>query len=458
MNEIIVNEVDLVRARESREALLGALDSKRPTAWSVYGYPSDLKFSDYLSAYTRGGAGHGAIHRLLDACWDGEFRIKSQSSDKELPAEKQIKAALKKIRARQKLRDLDRRQMIGRFSAMIYRVRDGKNLIDPMGSASELVDIVAVDESQIKVEQWDSNPASERYMQPVMWQYRARSPSTGDTQGQPDEWQDVHWSRVQVFAEGVAGPNFFEGVPLLRAGFNSLVDLEKIQGGSAEGYLKNASRTLVFEYAKDTQVQAMEATGGQSVREAHNEMVKSVNRNIDSAIAVKGGTASALQTNFPTPKEAWEVAAQTFAASVQIPSTILFGQQTGRLASNEDRKDFNDRIASRRSNELTPMLEEFVSRMQAAGIFPVGEFEIEWPPLGVPSEGERIDLMDKLAKATKTLADAGFTQPLVDINEIRRAGGYEDIVLTPFDPAGDQSGGMAGDAIEPDDDENMPKA
>lgn len=439
---------------------MGALDSKRPTAWSIYGYPDSPSYQQLLSAYSRGGAGFGAVRRLLDGCWVDGIRIKSPGSDKESATENQIKAVFKKIRAWRKLRDFDRRQMIGRYAAMIYRVRDGKTLKDPMESASELVDLVPVDESQIKVTQWDSDTASERYAMPVMWQYRARTPSAGDTQGQPDDWQDVHWTRVQVFAEGVAGANFFEGHSLLEPGFNSLVDLEKIQGGSAEGYLKNSSRTLVFEYDKDAQVQAMGGAGGQSVRDAHNEMVKSINRNTDAAIAVKGGTASALQTSFPTPKEAFEIAAQSFAASVQMPYTILFGQQTGRLASDQDRKDFNERIASRRHNELTPMLEEFVARMQAVGIFPSGEFEIEWPPLGVPTEGERIDVVGKMTSAVKTAFDAGFVQPIFDINEIRRAGGYEEVALLTAGLVSDAIGSGAGDSVETDDtaSDDMPRA
>ena len=224
-DQITVNEVDLIRARESRESLMHSIDAKRPTAWRVYGYPESLTFEHYLTAYTRTGAGQGAIHRLRDHCWADGIRIKSPSSDDESTWEKTVSAQLKKIRAWAKLRDFDRRQMIGRFAALIYRVRDGKRLSEPMERARELVDIVPVDESQIKVVQWDSDPASDRYMQPMVWQYRARSPSSTNTQGQPDEWQDVHWTRVQVFAEGVAGPNFFEGRPLLGPGFNALVDM-----------------------------------------------------------------------------------------------------------------------------------------------------------------------------------------------------------------------------------------
>ena len=112
MNQLTVNEADIIRAREA--LLSGSLDAKRPTAWAVYGYPDHVSFDQYRTAYERTGAGRGAVHRLLDGCWADGIRIKSPASDKESATEKQIKAAMKRVRGWAKLRDLDRRQMIGR--------------------------------------------------------------------------------------------------------------------------------------------------------------------------------------------------------------------------------------------------------------------------------------------------------------------------------------------------------
>lgn len=41
-------------------------------------------------------------------------------------------------------------------------------------------------------------------------------------------------------------------------------------------------------------------------------------------------------------------------------------QQTGRLASDEDKSDFANRCASRQEVELTPMIEELVRCLQAS--------------------------------------------------------------------------------------------
>ena len=425
MNQIIINEYDLQLAREAA-AGFGSLDTKRPTAWSQYGYATNPTFSEMLQAYERHPAAHGAVHRLLDKCWQSLPRIKSPTSDEETPWEQRVNAVLRSVSAWAKLRDLDRRNMVGRYAALIYRVADGKSLREPMDRASRLVDLVPLYEDQLRVTMWESDTTSASYGQPLMYQYQSRRVTTGDNQGQPIEWADVHPSRVQILAEGSVG-DMFDGVPMLRAGFNSLVDLEKISGGSGESFLKNSARTLVFQYDRDTAVQAIGENGERvSVRQAHEEQARALNRNQDSSIVMQGGTASTLQTSTHDPKPSFEVAANLFAASVRIPFVILFGQQTGRLASDEDKADFAARAKSRQANELTPMIEQFIRRMQAAGIIEPGEFEIEWPDVAAPSDKEKVELLKAYTAAMREAFAAGV-QGLFEADELRRVVGFEPL-------------------------------
>lgn len=424
MNQIIINEYDLQLAREA-VAGFGSLDTKRPTAWQQYGYSTNPTFAEMLQAYERHPAAHGAVHRLLDKCWQELPRIKSPASDQETPWEQRVNAVLKSVSAWAKLRDFDRRNMIGRYAALIYRVADGKALREPLDRAAWLVDLVPVYEDQITVTRWDADQESQTYGQPLMYQFKARRVTNGD-QGQPVEQVDVHPSRVQILADGSVG-DMFDGVPLLRAGFNALVDLEKISGGSAESYLKNSARTLVFQYDKDTAVQAIGENGETtSVRQAHEEQARSLNRNQDASIVMQGGTASTLQTTTHDPKPSFEVAANLFAASVRLPFSILFGQQTGRLASDEDKADYAARAKARQQNELTPMLEQFVRRMQAAGIIEAGEFEVEWPDVAAPSEDEKVKRLKDYTTAMREAFAAGI-QGLFDADELRRVVGFEPL-------------------------------
>lgn len=423
--DLITNTYDLQRAREAL-AGFGSLDAKRPTAWAQYGYAVNPTFADMLQAYERHPAAHGAVHRLLDKCWQELPRIKSPASDEVTPWEQRVNAVLRSTQAWAKLRDLDRRNMVGRYAAIIYRVADGKALREPLERASRLVDLVPLYEDHLRVTMWDSDTTSQSYGQPLMFQYQSRRVQTGDTQGQPIEWADVHPSRVQILAEGSVG-DMFDGVPLLRAGFNALVDIEKISGGSAESYLKNSARTLVFQYDRDTVPQVIGENGERvSVRQAHEEQARALNRNQDSSIVMQGGTASTLQTATHDPKPSFEVAANLFAASVRLPFTVLFGQQTGRLASDEDKADYAARAKSRQANELTPMLEQFIRRMQAAGIIEAGEFAIEWPPLDAPGDKDRLEILKAMTSAMREAFGAGV-QGLFEVDELRRAAGYESL-------------------------------
>lgn len=435
MITVNTTDLDIIRARQ---ALAGyGIDGKRPTAWDQYGWPAAVTFDQLLTAYERTGAGTGAVHRLLDKCWQALPRVKRPDSDAVTPWETKTAEVLAAVSAWAKLRDTDRRNMVGRFSAVVYRMRDGKTWDQPLERATELVDLLPLYESQIKVAGWYEDQTADNYGQPAMFSIRTKPPGNGDTMARPESWIDVHPSRVQILAEGSVG-DMFDGVPLLRAGYNALVDLEKIQGGSAEGFLKNSARTIVFKYEPGASVQAIQQADGstKTVRQIHEEQTQALNRNQDSSIVLQGGDASTLQTTVADPTGAWQTAANVFAASVRIPFTILFGQQTGRLASDEDKADMIARAKSRQANELTPFLAQFVTRMQAAGVIEEGPFVIEWPDIGAPTDDTRLGNVGKMTSANEQAFRAGQS-PIFTEDEIRKAGGYEPM-------AGD-AGGMPGE-------------
>ncbi|WP_120967879.1 phage portal protein [Comamonas sp. lk] len=440
MPEITTNSLELSRARHEFLGSLG-LDAKRATAWIQYGYSEQVSFEMLYAAYERGGAGHGAVHRLLDVCWLKLPRIKKPDSDEKSPWEVKAGKVLRSIRAWSKFKDLDRRNLVGRYAAVIYRVADSKTLDQPLERATKLVDLIPLYENQIKVTKWHTEQGAENYGTPAMFQYRKISPPGTETEGRPEEWADVHPSRVQILAEGAVG-DFYDGVPLLRAGFNRLVDLDKIAGGSGESFLKNSARTIVFKYEAGATPQAIPGPDGaetKSVRAAHEEQARALNRSTDAAVVMQGGDATTLQTSISDPTGPWTTAANEFAASVRIPFTVLFGQQTGRLASDEDKSDFANRCSSRQEFELTPMLEEFITRMQAAGIIDAGEFEIEWPPVNAPTEKDKAELLGKMTAAMQQAFQAGLTEPLFDANELRAVMDFEqrkdDGMPTEDDPA-----------------------
>lgn len=430
MQQFSINEADLLAFSRARQALLGSMDAKRPAAWDQFGYTTDLSFEMLHTAYKRGGPGHGAVHRILDKCWQKAPRIKSPASDDETPWEVKTRKVLEAVQGWKKLRDFDRRNMVGKYAGLILRVADNGKLSDPMVKAQKLVDLVPVYENQLRVQGWDSNADSPTFGSVTMWQYRFRAPMVSNQQAAPDKWVDVHPSRIIILAEGSVG-DFQDGVPLLETGFNHLVDLEKIGGGSAESYLKNSARTMVFTFDTNSNPQAITqnpdgSASGKSVATVLEEKTQALNSNIDASIALQGGEASTLQTTMHDPEGAFMIAANLFAASVQIPFTVLFGQQTGRMASDEDKADMAARCQSRQATELTPMLIDLVTRLQAAGIVDAGEFEIEWEDLAGATDEQKVDRLVKMTTAMTNAFNAGLPEPLFDAAQLRGVVDFEE--------------------------------
>ncbi len=120
---------------------------------------------------------------------------------------------------------------------------------------------------------------------------------------------------------------------------------------------------------------------------------------------------------------------------MRIPFTLIFGQQTGRLASDEDKADMQARGKSRRTRLLTRMLREFVRRMQACGVLPAGKFVIEWKPLDTPGDKEKGDQLDKYTGAMQKASAAGLTEPLFTGKELRKVVGYDPLEAVDLPPA-----------------------
>ena len=153
MRTVTINatQSEVSRYREELVGVFGSLDAGRPNSWGSYGYKTELRFDDYRQAYERGGAGHGAVHRILDKCWQALPRIKASGKDAETPWETKLAALFKAGRLWPKLRDLDRRNLVGHYAALIYRVADGKPLREPLQRAQKLVDLL---NAQPAVQQW----------------------------------------------------------------------------------------------------------------------------------------------------------------------------------------------------------------------------------------------------------------------------------------------------------------
>lgn len=416
-------------------------DQKHDRIASELGYPEEITPEMYRQTYERHPAATAGVHRILDKCWSKfpEILEKGRDDEAETPWETEVNGVMKRLWPF--IKDADRRNLINRYSCIIMQINDGKSWDQPVATektsrtkSRAITRFIPAWEEQMRPSEWDNDELSENYGQPKMWEYQESYVDSLGTDGKPERSVKIHPDRVIVLAEGAMDGSIYSGIPLLRAGFNSLIDMAKVSGSSAEGFLKNASRQLNVNYTKDTvSAQSLAQQMGVPVDELGdylNEDVARLNEAIDAAMFTMGADVKVLSVTPADPEPSWTVAANQFAASIQRPFTIIFGQQTGRLASDEDKADDANGATQRRHGFLNWIITSIVERLANFGIIsaPPSEIEIEWDDLLAPTEDQKVTLASKLADINYKCTQAGEITAF-SIDELRRAAGYE--ALTP---------------------------
>ncbi|WP_145512501.1 anti-CBASS protein Acb1 family protein [Yersinia kristensenii] len=445
--QFLVNALaDVARVGRQRALYAGQFNgnTKRTKLWDEFGYPDAVNFEILYRTYRRNSAAYAGVHKTLDSCWvdkpviiEGPFADKSK---KETEWEKLVTKLLKKHWA--KIKDADRRNMVGHYSAIILQIKDNRPWSEPVDAAlvkalgeSALVKLIPAWESQIKPNNYDVDTMSPTYGQPVDYTFNEQPVGDDGTYGNVRSVM-VHPSRVIILAEGSEDDNMLSGIPLNEAGFNDLLDIEKTKGGSAEGFLKNASRQLGVEFTKDTDMESLKkaaiAAGYKDLGDALDDKITRLNRGSDSALVMQAGQASVLSVAAADPTPSWTVSANSYASTIRCPFNILFGKQTGNLASTEDNKAWAAACNERRNSWMSSVITSVVQRWSDIGIIPqpkTDEITVDWSDLLAPGDSEKLDNMGKLAEIAYKTQQA-YGTPAVEANEIRAAGELEPIKET----------------------------
>ncbi|QII40568.1 DUF1073 domain-containing protein [Rouxiella badensis] len=430
-------------------------NTKRTKLWDEFGYPDHVTFEMLYRAYRRNSAAYAGVHITLDSCWvdkptiiDGE---EANEAKQTTVWEKQVTALIKKHWA--KIVDADRRNLVGRYSALLMQIKDNRNWDQPVDvtqvqrlGASALVKLIPVWESQIKPGNFDTDTYSDTYGQPTTYLFNEQPVGDDGTYGAVRS-VTVHPSRVIILAEGAEDDNILSGIPLNEAGYNDLLDIEKSKGGSAEGFLKNASRQIGIAFDKETNMQVIQdqaiKAGYKDLGEALNDKIARMNRGTDAALVAQAGQLSVLSVAAADPTPTWTVSANCYASTIQCPFNILFGKQTGNLASTEDKEAWAKKCNKRRNGFQTDLIQQVIQSLWEVGIIDppkTGEVSVTWSDLLAPGDTEKLANMSTLADvAQKTQLALG--RSAVNENEIRMAGGLEPLPeVEPPDPNTKQTG------------------
>lgn len=442
----------VAQARANYMNGFGTSNTKRPRIWREFGYPENLTFDDFYKAYDRHALGGAAVDRYINTCWVDvpEIFEGDEEADKDGSTawDNSVNKLLKKHW--EQIKETDKRNLVGRYAGLIMQLRDGEQWDAPANKAvlsrlkdRAIVRLIPAWEAQLDVAKWDEDQTSEDYGFPTLYSF-TELPVGQDSDGSPGRIINIHPDRVIIFAEGAADGKLTSGIPLLRKGYNKLLDTEKTSGGGAEGFLKNASRQLNYSFSKETDFHRLSEALGTDIdglADALDEQVRRLNESIDAASFMQEGTANVLSVAPADPEPTWRTALAEFAASVNMPVKILIGQITGERASTEDMKDWAKTCMSRRTGFLATTIKSFIEQLGRIGVIDSKEeITVSWSDLLAPSQAEKLDNMSKAADVAQKSVQA-FGRSVIQENEIRALGEYPTLTEfedeSPPDPKGD---------------------
>lgn len=405
-------------------------DTKRPCAWREYGWPENVCFRDFYNLYDRQGVAYGVVNRMTDKCFETDpWVIQGDEWDEsaaETPWDKEFKKFAKRSELWQAVHEADRKRLVGNYAGLILQIKDGGKWTDPVTDQRGIIkQIITAWEGQLEPMDLITDPDDENYGEPRYWQFREGNVQSAGVKTIAPRDLKIHPDRIIILGDWRAGRSY------LKAAYNSFVNLEKIEGGSGEGFLKNASTRMAVNYDATANLENIARQYGlknvQALHQAFNDAAADLNNGIDRLLITQGATVTPLVSAVPDPSSHYNISLQTISASTGQPTTIINGMQTGERASTEDRKTLDKLGQGRRVGLLSTDIRKVVAhaeRIHLVSAAPGGDYTVMWDDLTEATQAEKLDNAGKLSVINRDQIGGGEGPPFT-IAEIREAAGYE---------------------------------
>jgi hypothetical protein len=408
--------------------------------YSDFGYPDAVTFSDYYAMYSRNGIASALVDKTTAKTWETtpwlmEFQPEKRPTETnergrevrigETQLEAQIRRKFQSIRFWQCVKEADRMSLVGEYSALILRYRDGERMDQPVtgvpGGLDGLHEVLPVWQGQLRVATWHDDPQSLEYGNPKMFEFNEASIPSGESQRKTRSFS-VHPDRVVIFSSDGSTT----GKAALEPSYNALLDLEKIVGAGGEGFYKNASQRLALEAQGDDNALERLAqdynNDPNQVLDAINEQMADFKAGFDKAWLMQGFKLVPIAVSMGDPEKPYNIALQVAAAPFGIPTKELVGNQTGERASTEDATEWAKANMARREDRVLPAIYSVVNRLEAHGILPPRDWYVDWASLIDATPDQQLERAERMVKANQ--GNALFGQVFA-VSEIREEAGRE---------------------------------
>jgi len=404
-------------------------DHKRSIAEQA-GYPDIISLRQHYDMAYRNGLGSNLAFGIVNDTWRVEPVIYDGEEDskrrKENPTEfeKAVDEYFEKLEVFERLKGLDKAQRPMRYGAIMYVTSEQDNAsasdkLTTLPTMDYLVKLTVFHEAQLRVETAVQDPSNINYGNPIMYNIYT------NVAGSTNEWESssyqVSASRVFPFGEGALDGSMY-GVPCNEGCYEPLMDSAKVRMSGAEGYYQNASNKYANILPKDaTLADADEVL--ESMEDFDNELQRSL---------VTVGDVKMLQTTLNDPSQAWTIAVNECAAHHSKPMSIIIGQMTGVLASEENIKSWNREIMDRQPAVADKMIKGLLKDWMEKFNFPkpINKINIVWRDLNESTAEQQATLAKTKAETNKLCVDARM-MPVYATESIQTDAGEEvkDVII-----------------------------
>jgi hypothetical protein len=413
--QLQVNNVFLENIRATMAGMSGSSDAKRPRAWCEYGYPEVIEQNMLYNMYDRNALAFGSINTIHGKCFESNPEIfegeETEDESKQRTAwDKEVAKILKDGDLLDYFAQAYLYRMVIGWSGLLIQYQDGGKWAEPVGDKPKgIVKLIPAWASQLTPGDINANADSDNYGEPRSWQYNEGDLKNNTTTAGASvaaRQITVHPDRILILGDWRTGRS------MLRSVYNNFINIEKIEGGSGESFLKNAARQIAMNFDKDVKLAEIAKVYNVPMTEFQSildKAARSFNQGIDSIMMTQGAQVSAISSVVPDPLPHYNTNLQSIASGMRAPAKVLVGMQTGERASSEDLKQFNKTCQGIRTKDIDKDLRGFISLIAYAKVIkPVSEFYIHWDDLSESTQMEKLENGLKAAEIVAKVAPYGI--------------------------------------------------
>lgn len=403
---------ELVKRREL-QGMLGLTFGGDRDMYAALGYPSTIRFKQYLARYKRQDIAGRIVDAPANETWRSPPTI-LDGEDEEAEFSKQFAELAHKARLWHYFQRLDRISGIGRYGVMLLGLKGQANLELPAekvsGGIEDLIYLTVLDEDSASIEKLDEDPSSPRFGLPEVYKL-----DLGETTEGRALKKDVHHSRVIHVAENVLESEIY-GAPRMERVYNRLIDLEKVVGGGSEATWKLAYKGIVLTTQDDYVLPEAGSDEFEERKDEIEEFVHGMKRVLD----LEGSDARFEGGENIDPSGMFETLIGLISGEREMPQRILLGSERGDLASTQDASSWAGVIEGRRANFAEPVIiGQFIDSCVDLGVLDKWKDEqgwtARWEPLFELTALEEADLANKVSEAISRLTPLGSVSEVLDV-------------------------------------------